>query len=584
MLIVSFGSVLAMGLPIAVAVAGVGIGAGLTILISNVMDMPDFATFLGAMIGLGVGIDYALFVVTRYREGLDAGRTPEQATRVAMDTAGRAVIFAGLAVIISLLGMLLIGLSFISGMAVSADVTVAVTMAASVTLLPALIGFVRERIEVTRWRGLIAAGFVAVALLGVGTGFRPLLLAAPLAALVLIAGFFVPALQRIVPRRAKQPVETTLAYRWSRLVQAHPWASILIGSAVLLVMALPVLSLRLGFSDESNYSEKTTTRRAYDLLVEGFGPGFNSPLIVTAEVGSAADRAALEPLVAALGGAPGVASVTGPLPSDRNDPANSAAYLIQVVPTSSPQDEETSTLVKHLRDEVVPSAVAGTGLDVNITGVVAANIDFSDYLSQRIVVFVGAVLALSFLLLMAVFRSILVPIKAVIMNLLSIAAAYGMVVAAFQWGWLGAVFGIESAPVEPFIPMMMFAIVFGLSMDYEVFLLSRIKEQFDRTGDAVGSVADGLASTARVITAAAAIMIVVFGSFVFEDDRIVQMFGFGLAVAILLDAAIVRMLLVPATMSLLGARNWWLPDWLQRALPTISIEGELAPVVDATGD
>ena len=329
---------------------------------------------------------------------------------------------------------------------------------------------------------------------------------------MLIAGFFVPALQRVVPRRAKQPVETTLAYRWSRLVQAHPWASILIGSAVLLVMALPVLSLRLGFSDESNYSEETTTRRAYDLLVEGFGPGFNGPLIV------------------------------------------------------------------------VPSAVAGTGLDVNITGVVAANIDFSDYLSQRIVVFVGAVLALSFLLLMAVFRSILVPIKAVIMNLLSIAAAYGMVVAAFQWGWLGAVFGIESAPVEPFIPMMMFAIVFGLSMDYEVFLLSRIKEQFDRTGDAVGSVADGLASTARVITAAAAIMIVVFGSFVFEDDRIVQMFGFGLAVAILLDATIVRMLLVPATMSLLGARNWWLPDWLQRALPTISIEGELAPVVDATGD
>ena len=349
-------------------------------------------------------------------------------------------------------------------------------------------------------------------------------------------------------------------------------ASLILGSALLLVMALPVLSLRLGFSDESNYSEGTTTRRAYDLLVEGFGPGFNGPLIVTAEVSRAADRAALEPLVAALGSAPGVASVTGPLPSDRSDPSNSAAYLIQVVPTSSPQDEQTSTLVDELRDEVVPSAVAGTGLDVNITGTVAINMDFTDYLAQRIVIFFGAVLALSFLLLMVVFRSILVPIKAVTMNLLSIAAAYGIIVAVFQWGWFGTVLGIEEAPIEPFIPMMMFAIVFGLSMDYEIFLLSRVKEEFDRTGDAVGSVADGLASTARVITAAAAIMVVIFGSFVFEDDRIASLFGLGLAVAILLDATIVRMLLVPATMSLLGERNWWLPGWLQRTLPRISIE------------
>ena len=558
-LIVSFGSVLAMGLPIAVAVAGVGIGAGLIILISNLTTIPDFTTFIGAMIGLGVGIDYALFIVTRYREGLDAGRTPEQATRTAMDTAGRAVIFAGLTVMISLLGLLLIGLGFITGLAIGAAVTVGVTMVASVTLLPALLGFVRDRIEVTRWGGLIAAGLVAVALLGVGLGLQPLLLAAPLAVLVLIAGFFVPALKRVVPRRAKQPVETTLAYRWSRLVQAHPWASLLIGSALLLVMALPVLSLRLGFSDESNYSEETTTRRAYDLLVAGFGPGFNGPLIVTAEVGDAADRAALDPLVAALSSAPGVASVTGPLPSDQSDPSSSAAYLIQVVPASAPQDEETSTLVMDLRDDVVPAAVAGTALDVNITGIVASNIDFTDYLAQRIVIFFGAVLALSFVLLMVVFRSTLVPIKAVIMNLLSIAAAYGFIVAVFQWGWFGGVFGIEEAPIEPFIPIMMFAIVFGLSMDYEIFLLSRVKEEFDRTGDAVGSVADGLASTARVITAAAAIMVVIFGSFVFEDDRIASMFGLGLAAAILLDATIVRMLLVPATMSLLGERNWWLP-------------------------
>ena len=327
-LIVAFGSVLAMGLPIAVAVAGVGTGIGLIILISNLTTVPDFTTTIGAMIGLGVGIDYALFIVTRYREGLDAGSTPEQATRTAMDTAGRAVIFAGLTVIISLLGMLLIGLSFITGLAIGAAVTVGVTMIAAgvtmiaaVTLLPALLGFVRERIEVTRWRGLIAAGLVAVALLGVGLGFPLLaLVAVLLAVVVLVAGFFVAPLKRMVPRRAKQPVERTLAYRWSRVVQPHPWAAVIIGSVVLLVMASPVLGLRLGFSDESNFGEETTTRRAYDLLVAGFGPGFNGPLIVTAEVTDASDRAALEPLVAALTGAPGVASVTGPIPSDAGDP------------------------------------------------------------------------------------------------------------------------------------------------------------------------------------------------------------------------------------------------------------------------
>ena len=579
-LILAFGSVLAMGLPIAVAVTGVSIGAGLTILISNVIGMPDFAITLGAMIGLGVGIDYALFIVTRYREGLHSGRTPEGATRVAMATAARAVIFAGLTVVISLLGMLIIGLSFITGLAIGAAVTVAVTMIASVTLLPALLGFVRDRIEVTRWRALVAAALVAAALLGVGLGFGLLLWALPLvvlAVLVFLLGFVVPPLKRLVPRRARRPVEQTIAYRWSRLVQAHPWVSLIIGSGVLLVLAFPVLSLRLGFSDESNYSDSTTTRRAYDLLVDGFGPGFNGPLIVTAEIVSDADRAMLEPLVASFVGTPGVVAVNGPAPSDPSAPTTSSAYLIQVVPAFSPQDEETTDLVRTLRDDVVPAVVAGSALEVNITGTVASNIDFTDYLAQRVLLFFGAVLAISFLLLMAVFRSILVPVKAVIMNLLSIAAAYGIAIAIFQWGWFGGVFGIEEAPIEPFIPMMMFAIVFGLSMDYEVFLLSRVKEEFDRTNDAVGSVADGLASTAQVITAAAAIMVVVFGSFMFEDDRIIKLFGLGLAVAVLLDATIVRMLLVPATMELLGERNWWLPGWLQRILPHISVEGELQP-------
>ena len=419
-LILAFGSVLAMGLPLAVAVAGVGVGAGLIALISNLTTVPDFATTIGAMIGLGVGIDYALFVVTRYREGLDAGQSPLQATVTAMDTAGRAVIFAGLTVVISLLGMLIMGLSFITGLALGAAATVAVTMVASVTLLPALLGLVRERVEVTRWRALVAAGLISVALLGVGLGLTPLMLAAPVAILVYVVGRWVPAFNREVPSRPKRPRQETLAYRWSRAVQAHPWVALIVGSGLLLVLAAPVLSLRLGFSDEGNYPERTTTRRAYDLLADGFGPGFNGPLLVTAEVGTPADRAALPALVEALAAAPGVASVGPPLPSDPGDPDGAAAYLIRVAPDTSPQDEATTELVEALRSEAVPSAVAGTTLAVNVTGTVAANIDFSDYLAQRIVLFFGAVLALSFLLLMVVFRSVLVPVKAVVMNVLSI--------------------------------------------------------------------------------------------------------------------------------------------------------------------
>ena len=578
-LIIAFGSVLAMGLPIGVAVAGVGVGIGLVTLASNLTPMPDFATTIGAMIGLGVGIDYALFIVTRYREGLHAGLEPEEATGIAMDTAGRAVIFAGITVVISLLGMLLMGLAFITGMGIGAALTVAVTMAASVTLLPALLGFARERVEVTPWYALVAAAFISVALLGVGLGFPVLLVGLPIALVLFVVGRWVPTLKERVPRRQPTPIEETLAYRWSRLVQARPWAWLAVGTVFLLVLAAPVLSLRLGFSDEGNYAERTTTRRAYDLLAAGFGPGFNGPLIVTAEVGQPSDGAALQALVAAFEETPGVASVAPPFPSDVGNPDDSAAYLIQVFPETSPQDEATSTLVESLRDRVIPGAVAGSTLQVNVTGTTASNIDFTGYLTGRIVIFFGAVLALSFLLLMAVFRSLLVPIKAVVMNVLSIASAYGIVVAIFQWGWLGSLFGIDGAPIEPFIPMMMFAIVFGLSMDYEVFLLSRVKEQFDRTGDAVGSVADGLASTARVITAAAAIMVVVFGSFVLEDDRIIKLFGTGLAVAILLDATVVRMLLLPATMELLGRRNWWLPSWLERSLPVIHVEGGLAAPV-----
>ncbi len=584
-LILAFGSVMAMGLPIAIAAAGVGFGLAVAIMLSNVLSIPEFATTIGAMIGIGVGIDYALFIVTRYRDGLAEDGAVEPSIFLAMDTAGRAVIFAGLTVVISLLGMLFIGLPFISGLAVAAAIPVAATMIASVTLLPALLAFVRDRIEVTRWRGLIAAGLVAVALLGIGLGFRPLLLGAPLALVVLLAGFVAPPLRAIVPRRPRAPMEQTFAWRWSRLVQRHPWIALAAGTAMLLAMASPALSLQLGFADEGNYPQETTTRRAYDLLAEGFGPGFNGPLLVTVEPQSEGDRAVIEPLVATFSATDGVASVNGPLPSDFANPANAAAYIVQVYPATAPQDPATADLVDRLRSEVIAAAVEGSTLAVNVTGFVPLGVDFTDYLATRTPVFFAAVLVLSFLLLLIVFRSILVPIKAVIMNLLSIAAAYGVVAAVFQHGWLGSLIGVDAGPIEPFIPMMLFAIVFGLSMDYEVFLLSRVREEYDRTGDAVGSVADGLASTARVITAAAAIMVVVFASFVFEDNRSIKMFGLGLAVAVFLDATVVRLLLVPAAMELLGARNWWVPGWLDRLLPRLTIEHapEPEPVPVTTG-
>jgi putative drug exporter of the RND superfamily len=362
----------------------------------------------------------------------------------------------------------------------------------------------------------------------------------------------------------------TVAYRWSRLIQRRPWPAAIAGALILILLALPVLGLRLGFSDEGNYPEDTTTRKAYDLLADGFGPGFNGPLVLTSLVPGDLDPAVLDRVTHALGETDGVA-FAGPAVPD--DPDNPSAVVWQVIPTTAPQDQATTDTVARLRDDVLPQVTEGTGLDVAVTGSVAVGVDFSEYLAARLPIFFGAVLTLSFLLLMVVFRSVLVPLKAVVMNLLSIGAAYGIVVAAFQWGWAGPLLNIDSAPIEPFIPMMLFAIVFGLSMDYEVFLLSRIREEWTKTGDSHLSVADGLATTARVITAAALIMVFVFGSFLLESDRVVKLFGTGLAAAVLLDATIVRMLLVPATMELLGDRNWWLPRWLGRILPRVDVEG-----------
>ncbi len=525
-LVLAFGSVLAMGLPIGVAIAGVGAGGfGLVSLLTHAFQIPEFAPLIGIMIGLGVGIDYALFIITRYRELTRAGATPEQATIGAMDTAGRAVVFAGITVVLSLLGMLLIGLPFIAGLGIAAAATVAVTLLASITLLPALLALAHDRLEVTRWRGLIMAGFAAIALLGLGLSLPVLaLFGAVLFVGTLLASFGFAPLRRVVPPRPQKPIRETWAYRWSHLIQARPWTFLIAGTAVLLILGAPLLGLRLGFSDEGNFPEETTTRQAYDLIGEGFGPGFNGPFLLAAQIDSADDIPTIEQLAAA-----GVQSVSQPFPNDLDDPAASEAFIVRIVPTTSPQDEVTEQTVLRLRSDVIAPIVDGTGIEANLTGAVPANIDFSDYLGGRILIFFGAVLAVSFVLLMMVFRSLLVPLKAVLM--------------------------------------------FGLSMDYEVFLLSRVKEEYDRTGDAKNSVADGLAATARVITAAAAIMVVVFGAFLLEDNRIIKLFGTGLALAIFLDATLVRMLLVPATMELLGSRNWWFPKWLDRLVPTLNVEG-----------
>lgn len=568
-LILSFASVLAMGLPIATALAGVGAGVLATALLSNIIEMPDFAATIGIMIGLGVGIDYALFIVTRHQEHLRSGDPVADSAAVALDTAGRAVLFAGITVVVSLLGMLLMGVTFVTGLAVAAATTVLFTMVASVTLLPALIGLAGTRIQITRWSGLLGSLLVAVAMAGIALDIPALRFAVLLAVAVVIAGRFNNPLNRTLDLTSHKPREETISYRWSRFVQHRAVIITVSTTLVLLFVVVPVFSIQLGFSDAGNDPAGTTTRQAYDLLEEGFGPGANGPLILVTEVAPGTKLTEIQEITTTIGHVNGVAQVSAGMPNDPNQPT---AMLWQVVPSTAPQDHETRNLVHHLRDAVVPQLNDSLNVDIMITGPVAANIDFSDYLSARIWYFYGAVLMISFLFLMAVFRSVLVPLKAVGMNLLAIGAAYGVVVAVFQWGWGGSILGVQPGPIEPFLPMMLFAIVFGLSMDYEVFLLTRIREEYDRTGDNHVAVADGLTATARVITAAALIMVFVFGSFTLEDLRTIKILGLGLAVAVAIDATVIRMLLVPATMELLGDRNWWIPRWLDRLLPNVVVE------------
>ena len=573
-LIAMLGSVMAMGATVVAALVTVGIGAATIIVLSNFMTVPDFAPAIGLMIGLGVGIDYALFIITRYRDALSEGHEREQALVLALDSAGRSVIFAGATVVVSLLGMLFIGIPFVTGFGVAAAATVTVVVVGSVTLLPSLVALLGDRLTTTRVRGVVAAALFSAALFGAGAGIEPLAIGAvPAALVVLAAGMFGgdgnPLRRRLRSRRTR-PLRETGWYRLSRAVQARPWSFAIGGTALLLLLAAPVFVLRFGFADESNYAAETTTRKAYDLLVDGFGAGANGPLLVVTEVSGVAQMAELASVAGAIEATDGVSFVSPPIP---NSPLAPTAAALEVRPATGPQADETEALVKHLRSNVIPAAAAGTSLDPVITGLVAVKADVSEFLKSRTLVFFVAVLGASFLLLMAVFRSLVVPLKAVIMNMLSIGAAYGVLVAVFQWGWLGGLVGVEPGPIEPFMPMMLFAVLFGLSMDYEVFLLSRMKEEFERTGDAVNSVADGLALTARVITAAALIMVFVFGSFVFEDQRAIKMFGVGLAAAVAADASLVRMLIVPSTMELLGARNWWLPGWLDRILPNVRVEG-----------
>ena len=518
-LLLTFGTLVAAGLPLATALFGLGISSAVGGLLAAVVDTPDWSTSVATMIGIGVGIDYALLIITRYRAALSSGADPQAATVEAISTAGRSVLVAGGTVVISLMGLFLTGLPYMYGVALASIAAVVVVMAASVTLLPALLGFARQRINKLRIPG---------------------------------AG------------RPQADTSRTFAARWSRTIQRRPLAATVAGLAVLLALAAPVLGLRLGFPDAGNDREETTTRQAYDLLASGFGAGSAGPLQLVADVDGAADRGRVAALAKTLADEPGIASVAPAQFSPSGDTA-----VLSVQPTTAPQDAATEALIHTLRDGTLQQS----GLDVDVGGATASFVDQGEKTASKLPIFIGGVLGLSFLLLLTAFRAPVVALKAGVMNLLSIGAAYGVVALVADGGFAGSLVGInEATPVPPFLPVIMFAILFGLSMDYEVFLLSRVREAYLARRDTTRAVTEGLARTARVITAAAAIMVAVFGAFILSPDVSIKLIGVGLASAILIDATIVRMVLVPAVMQLLGERNWWLPRWLDRLVPDIELE------------
>ena len=530
-LFLAFGSLLGMLVPLLVAMAGVGSGIMAVGLLSHVISLNDIAPTLAALIGLGVGIDYALFIVTRHRTGLQAGLSPEEAAVRAVNTSGRAVLFAGGTVVIALLGLLVLRLNFLDGLGIGSAVAVAFTILAALTLVPALLGFFGSRLISRKQRqALITDG----------------------------------------PRVAGAHGAWA---RWAVVVGRHKAVLGTVAMAAILLLSVPTLSIRLGSSDAGNDKADSTTRKAYDLLAEGFGPGFNGTLQLVGEVATPADRQAFDVLLTTVRTTPGVAAVS-PFPVR---PGATVEVAI-VVPKTAPQDEATTELIDRLRGDVVPAAERGTSMQVYVGGATAIFKDFAGVLAGKLPLFLGVIIALGCLLLLVAFRSVVVPLTAAVMNVLAAAASFGVVVAIFQWGWGSDLLHLGGAgPVETFVPVIMLAILFGLSMDYQVFLVSRMHEEWTHTRDNGRAVRIGQAETGRVITAAAVIMIFVFGAFVLEGQRVIAEFGIGLAVAVAIDAFILRTMLVPALMHLFGPANWWLPSWLDRILPHLSVEGAPEP-------
>jgi RND superfamily putative drug exporter len=524
-LAIAFGSLWATLLPLFTAVLALGCGLSLTGLLAHLLDIATFAPTLATLIGLGVGIDYSLFVVTRHRNAIIAGRDPEAACIRALNTSGRAVLFAGATVIVALLGLFVLGVSFLNGVAIAAAITVLVTMTAAVTLIPALLGMFGMKVLSRKER------------------------------------------RRIEAEGPRDPKLDGFWPRWAQTVQNHKWPLAAGALVVMLALAIPALSLRLGSSDAGQDPASSTTRKAYDLLAKGFGPGFNGTFQIVARTPNGkADLPKVQQLADALGKTDGLAAVSPPVPSP-----NGKIALIEARPSTAPQDEATSDLIKTLRDDTIPKASGG--LPVYVGGITAIFDDFAGVLTGKLPLFIAVIVLLGCLLLMIAFRSLLIPLTAAVMNLLAAGAAFGVVTLVFQQGFLAGPLGVGTGPIEAFLPVMMLAILFGLSMDYQVFLVSRMHEEWMRTGDNGHSVKIGQAATGRVITAAATIMILVFGSFLLAGQRVIAEFGIGLSSAVLLDAFILRTILVPAVMHIIGKRNWWLPRWLDKGLPRVAVEG-----------
>jgi RND superfamily putative drug exporter len=530
-----FGSLLATALPLITAGFALGTGVALDGLLSHGIQMADFSSQLSLLIGLGVGIDYALFILTRYRQGLLRGLSSEDAVIESVDTSGRAVLFAGIIVCIALLGMFALGVQILYGVAIAASIAVSFTVVASLTLLPAMLGFFGLRVLRRRERRALREG------------------------------------------RLRTSDESPAWARWAGWLSSRPALFSAVAAGVMILIAIPFFSMRLGSADSGSDPAGSTTRKAYDLLAAGFGPGYNGPLQLVAEVSGPAQQAAFVRAERAVASTPGVVGSTPPRFEASRAPGLPGVALADVYPKGSPQDASTADLLHKVRGSVIPAAVHGTGVRVLVGGQTAIFEDFSSVLSRKLPLFFAVVVVLSFLLLMAVFRSLLIPAIAAVMNLLSAAAAFGVVTVVFQDGFANSVLGLsKTGPIEAFIPVIMFAILFGLSMDYEVFLVTRIYEEWHRRRDNREAVAHGLAATGRTITAAATIMVLVFGAFVLGGERVIKEFGIGLASAVLLDALIVRSVLVPGLMLLLGERNWWLPSWTDSWLPHLNVEGKAA--------